>query len=574
MRNLTVLLATTTALTALMAPSAHAERGADGQLNIIYWQAPSTQNPYLSGGTKEVESSSLVIEPLAGFDEAGNIYPRLVQDIPTVENGGVADDLKSITWKLKPDLKWSDGTPVTAEDAVFTWQYCTHPEGGCAQASYFEGVESVEAVDDQTIKINFTEPKPFPYTALVGAESPLLQKAQFENCMGAKAPECTEQNFHPVGTGPYTVKEFKPNDVIIYEANPNYREPDKPAFGSVVFKGGGDAAAAARSVLETGEFDYAWNLQVEPEILTQMEAAGKGKIVVAFGTSVERMHMNQTNADPSLPPDQRSVYMDGKNPHPFLTNKAVLQAMSMAIDRNLITELGYGAGGQATCNILPAPALYASTANDDCLTQDIEGAKKLLDDAGIVNSNGDGIRELNGTPLRVLFQTSTNSVRQGTQALIKQWWDELGIETELRNVSASVFFGGDPASPDTFQKFYADVEMYTNNFAGVDPEAYMADWRCDAMPGPSTQWQGTNIQRYCDPEFDKLTKQMANTADIEERGEIAKKMNDLLVQSYTIQPLVHRGGVSAHSNTLGGVKMSDWDSELWNIQDWTRVKTQ
>lgn len=575
MKKLTTLLATTTAVAAVLgATAAQAERGSDGQLNIIYWQAPSTQNPYLSGGTKEVESSSLVIEPLAGFDEAGNIYPRLVEEIPTVENGGVAEDLTSITWKLKPDLKWSDGTPVTAEDAVFTWQYCTHPEGGCAQASFFEGVENIEPVDDRTIKITFTEPKPFPYTALVGAESPLIQKAQFENCMGAKAPECTDQNFNPVGTGPFTVKEFKPNDVIVYEANPNYREPDKPAFGTVVFKGGGDAAAAARSVLETGEFDYAWNLQVEPEILTQMEAAGKGKIVTAFGTSVERLHMNQTNADASLPSDQRSVYMDGENPHPFLTDPAILQAMSMAIDRNLITELGYGTGGKPTCNVLPAPELYASTANDDCLTQDIEGAKKLLDDAGIVDSDGDGIREKDGAPLRVLYQTSTNSVRQGTQALVKQWWDELGIETELRNLSASVFFGGDPASPDTFQKFYADVEMYTNNFSGVDPEAYMADWRCDAMPGPSTQWQGSNIQRFCNPEYDKLTKRMANTADIDERAEIAKKMNDMLVQSYTIQPLVHRASVSAHANTLGGVEMSDWDSELWNIQDWTRVKTQ
>jgi peptide/nickel transport system substrate-binding protein len=463
---------------------------------------------------------------------------------------------------------------VTPDDAIFTWQYCTHPEGGCAQASYFDGVENIEAVDDRTFKITFSEPKPFPYTALVGAESPLIQKAQFEACIGAKAPECTEQNFNPVGTGPFKVQDFKANDVIVYEANENYREPDKPAFATVLFKGGGDAAAAARSVLETGEFDYAWNLQVEPEILAQMEAAGKGKVVTAFGTSVERLHMNQTNADPSLGPDQRSVYMDGQNPHPFLTDPDVLKAMSMAIDRNLINELGYGKGGQPTCNILPAPALYASTANDDCLRQDLEGAKKLLDEAGWVDSNGNGTRDKDGVELSVLFQTSTNSVRQGTQALIKQWWDELGIQTELRNVSGSVFFGGDPASPDTFQKFYADVEMYTNNFAGVDPEPYMANWVCKEIPGPQNQWQGTNIQRYCTEEYDALIREMARTADIDKRGEIAKKLNDMLVQSYTIQPLVWRAGVSAHANTLGGVRMSDWDTELWNIQDWTRVKTE
>ncbi|MGF1552073.1 MAG: peptide ABC transporter substrate-binding protein [Paracoccaceae bacterium] len=564
------LTASALAFLAAAAPAA-AERASDGQLNIIYWQAPSTLNPYLSGGTKEVESASLIIEPLVRYDENGEFVPLLVDEIPTRENGGVSEDLTSITWTLKEGLVWSDGSPVTAEDAVFTWEYCTHPEGGCAQRSYFEGVESVEAVDERTIRVTFREAKPFPYTAFVGSESPILQKAQFQDCLGARAPECTEANFGPIGTGPFVVTDFRPNDVVFYEANEQYRDPDKPAFATVLLKGGGDAASAARSVLETGEFDYAWNLQIEPEILARMEQAGRGTVVTAFATSVERLHLNQTDPDPSLPDDQRSVYMDGENAHPFLTDRAVGQALSMAIDRQLLVDVGYGAAGQVTCNVLPAPEAYASTANDACKTQDIEGAKQLLEDAGWTEGPN-GIRQKDGVELRVLFQTSTNSVRQGTQALIKQWWQELGVETELRNIDASVFFGGDPASPDTFQKFYADIEMYTNNFAGVDPEAYMADWRCDAMPGPSTQWQGTNIQRFCDPEYDALTEEMARTADLEQRQEIAKQMNDMLMQSYTLIPLIHRGNPAAHANTLGGVRMNDWDSELWNIADWHRIE--
>ncbi|MEM6486890.1 MAG: peptide ABC transporter substrate-binding protein [Pseudomonadota bacterium] len=564
-------LLSATALVALGAAGvspAMAERGSDGQLNIIYWQAPSTLNPYLSGGTKEVESSSLVIEPLVRFDDTGAFYPLLVDEIPTVENGGIAEDLTSITWTLSEGILWSDGTPLTAEDAVFTWQYCTHPEGGCAQASYFEGVENVEAVDDRTIKITFTEAKPFPYTAFVGSESPIIQKAQFADCLGAKAPECTTENFGPIGTGPFTVTEFKPNDVVLFEANENYRMPDKPAFKTILFKGGGDAASAARSVLETGEFDYAWNLQIEPEILAQMEASGKGKVVVAFATSVERLHLNMTNPDPALG-DKRSTVEGG--PHPFLTNPVIGQALSMAIDRQLLVDVGYGKAGKVTCNVLPAPAAYASTANDACMVQDIPGAIALLDENGIVDTDGDGIREYEGTPLRVLYQTSTNSVRQGAQALIKQWWSELGVETELRNLDASVFFGGDPASPDTFQKFYADIEMYTNNFSGVDPEAYMASWICSDMPRPQSQWQGNNVMRFCDPEYDALVKEMSRTADLSERQRIAKELNDMLMQSYSIIPLIHRGGASAHANTLGGVKINDWDSELWNVADWFRI---
>lgn len=546
----------------------HLARGGSGHLNIIYWQAPSTMNPFLSGGTKEVEAASLVLESLARFDDTGAMVPWLAADIPTVENGGISEDLTQITWQLQEGILWSDGTAMTAADAVFTWEYCTHPEGGCAQASYFDGVESVVAVDDTTIQITFDAPTPFPYTALVGSESPIIQAAQFADCLGARAPECTEANFGPIGTGPFVVTEFRPNDVIELAANDNYRVPDQPHFATVTFKGGGDATAAARSVLETGEFDYAWNLQIDPTILSQMEAQGNGTVVTAFGTSVERLHLNQTNPDPALG-DLRSTVEGGE--HPFLTHPAVGQAMSMAIDRALLVEVGYGAGGQPTCNVLPAPAAYASTANDGCLVQDIAGANALLDEAGIVDTDGDGIRELDGVPLSVLYQTSTNAVRQDTQALVKQWWAEIGIDAELRNIDASVFFGGDPASPDTFQKFYADIEMYTNNFSGVDPQAYMANWLCSDIPGPDTQWQGANIQRYCDPAYDELVAEMAGTADLEARGELAMAMNDLLMQSYSIIPLVHRGGVSAHANSLGGIRMSDWDSELWNIAEWYRI---
>src|SRR5690606_20247714 len=160
-----------------------------------------------------------------------------------------------------------DGSAFTAADVIFTWQYCTHPEGGCAQLAKFEGVTNVEALDDFTVKITFGAAKPYPYLPFVGGQSPIIQKAQFENCLGARAPECTEANFNPVGTGPFRVTDFRPNDVISLEANPNYRDPDKPRFATVNFKGGGDAAAAGRAVLETGEYDYAWNLQLAPDVL-------------------------------------------------------------------------------------------------------------------------------------------------------------------------------------------------------------------------------------------------------------------------------------------------------------------
>lgn len=554
------------AATAVALP-AMAERGSDGQVNIIYWQAPSILNPYLSSGTKDVDASAMVLEPLAGFDNEGNLYPRLAAELPTVENGGVAEDLTSITWKLREGVLWSDGTPFTAADVVFTAEYCMHPEGGCSQLSRYEGVEKVEAIDDQTVKVTFAAPKPNPYLAFVSATSPILQKAQFQNCTGAKAPECTEANFGPIGTGPFQVTEFKTNDVIQFEANPNYRDPAKPAFASVTFKGGGDAAAAGRAVLETGEFDYAWNLQLAPDVIAGMEEAGKGEALSAFGTLVERIEMNMTDPSPNLPDGERAT---AAHPHPFLSDMRVRQALSMAIDRNLLVEIGYGKAGRPTCNLVPAPAIYASD-NTGCLTQDIEGAKALLEEAGWT-VGGDGVRTKDGMRLSLVYQTSTNAVRQDFQALIKQWWQEIGVETELKNVDASVFFGGDPGSPDTFQKFYTDVEMYANNFDGTDPEPYLAQYTCDKAPRPETQWQGENINRFCDPAYDALVAELGRTGSIEERAVLAKQMNDMLTKdTFTIVPLVDRGRVSARSNTLGGVVLSTWDSELWNVADWHRL---
>ncbi|MEC7297447.1 MAG: peptide ABC transporter substrate-binding protein [Pseudomonadota bacterium] len=550
-----------------MAPMAMAERGADGHVNIIYWQAPSIMTPYLSSGTKDIEAASMVIEPLGRFDQDGNMVPYLAQEIPTIENGGVTEDLKQITWKLKEGLLWSDGTPVTSADVAFTAEYCMHPEGGCAQLAKFEGISSIETPDDLTIVVNFAEPKPNPYQAFMGGQAPIIQAAQFADCLGAKAPECTEANFAPIGTGPFVVTDFRPNDVISLEANPNYRDAAKPAFATATLKGGGDAAAAGRAVLETGEFDYAWNLQLAPEVIAKMAEGGKGTPVSAFGTLVERIEMNMTDPSPNLPEGERATEA---HPHPILSDIKVRKALWMAIARPLLVEIGYGQAGRPTCNLVPAPEIYASD-NTECLTQDIEGAKALLEEAGWT-VGADGVREKDGMKLKLLYQTSTNAVRQDFQALIKQWWSEIGVETELRNISGSVFFGGDPGSPDTFQKFYADVEMYANNFDGTDPESYLAQHTCEKAPKPSSQWQGENINRFCDPEYDALVAELGKTGELDKRAEIAKKLNDMLTKdSYVVVPLVDRGRVSAHSNTLGGVILNTWDSELWNVADWHRV---
>lgn len=553
-------------------------RGTDGTLTLLYWQAVTILNPYLSSGTKDYHAASLIAEPLVEYMPNGELRPVLVEEVPTLENGGISEDLTTITYKLLPDVVWSDGTPFTAADAVFTWEYCTNPDTGCSSATGFTGVTAMEAVDDHTLKITFEGPQPFPYSAFGGYLTPVLQKAQFESCIGAKAQECSAENTGVIGTGPYKVKEFRSGDVVVYEVNDQYRVADQPHFAEVVLKGGGDAPAAARAVLETGEADYGWNLQVEPSILNEMVGKGLGQLGSAFSGNVERILINFTNPSADLG-DQRSEWAEGNpNAHPFLSDLAVRQALSMAIDRSIISEQLYGAGGKPTCNILSGPPAVVSTNNDACLTQDLEGAKALLEEAGWVDGNGDGIREKDGVELRILYQTSTNRVRQSTQALVQQWWKEIGVETELKNIDAGVYFSGDPANPDTLNKFYADVQMFTNGPDNTDPQNYLSGWLCKNSDGSlnisnsSNNWLGNNTERWCSEAYDAKHAELRSTTDPAQRAALAVEMNDMMAQDYVNLPLIFRASVSAYANTLTGVDLNGWDTEEWNIEEWARAR--
>ncbi|MCJ7873664.1 ABC transporter substrate-binding protein [Phaeobacter sp. J2-8] len=546
-------------------PATAQRRGADGAATLTYWQAPSILNPYLSGSTKDIEAASLVLEPLASFDPEGNILPVLANRVPTLENGGVSEDLRTITWRLRDGVTWSDGTALTADDVAFTAAYCMDARTGCAQSNQFSGIESVELIDRMSVRFRFLQPTAYPYRAFVGTNSPVLQKSQFAPCKGAKAPSCT-QNFRPRGTGPFVVRDYSSRR-IEFEANRNYREARKPAFETISLVGGGDAQSAATAVFETGKSDFAWNLQLAPDVLDQMAEGGRGVPVVAFRALVERLMLNLTDPSPKLAPDIRSTR---DAPHPALTQRDVRRALSMAIDRELLTEIGYGVSGRSTCDLIPAPKVYAS-GTTDCLVQDIDGANRLLDAAGWIRGS-DGVRTRNGVRLSILFQTSTNAVRQDFQALIREWWRQIGVETELRNIAPTVFFGGGSNSEDTYLRFYADVQMYSNVFAGADPEDYLNNFRCGSEPRPDNGWFGDNITRYCDPEFDKLLKELGRTGGLSERQEIIKRLDNMVSAGGHVSiPLVQRAEVAARSVTLGGVVANSYAGMLWNIADWHRL---
>lgn len=561
------LLSLALTMTVACTPQTTQNQGTPGdtdRLRLLYWQAPTILNPHLATGFKDFDAARIVYEPLASYDKNDQLIPFLAAEIPTVENGGIAKDGKSVTWKLKQNVKWADGEPLTAEDVVFTYQFITNPDVASASIEYYSTIEKVEAVDNYTVKITFKDVNPGWAVPFTGQNGMILPKHIFAEYNGSNIREAPA-NQKPIGTGPYQVVEFKAGDIIIYEPNPNYWDTGKPYFKRVELKGGGDAVSAARAVLQTGDADYAYNLQVEGNILKQLEAAGKGKVVANFGPYVERIMINFTNPNQATAEGERSSI---KFPHPFFTDKKVRQAFNFAIDRDTISNQLYGPTGRPTAQILVAPQRYKS----DKIRYEfnLEKAAALLDEAGWKDSNGNGIRDKNGVEMQVVFQTSVNPVRQKTQEIVKQGLESIGVKVELKSIDASVFFSGDPANTDTLNHFYADLQMLNTGNDSPDPQAHMKWWTCEEITQKANNWQKSNYARYCNPEYDKLWQQATTELNPQKRAELFQKMDELLSTDVALLPIVDRANTQGVSNRLIGVEPSPWDANTWDIKNWQR----
>ena len=539
-----------------------ARRGGGGELKVLWWQGPTILNPHLSIGVKDGDGSRIFYEPLISFDPEGNFVPVLAAEVPTLQNGGVARDGLSVTWKIKRNVQWHDGKPLTADDFVFTWEYASDPTTTAITAGSYKEVARIEKLDAHTIKIVYQKPNPAWFQTFGGTLC-VIPKHVFEPFRGAKSREAPA-NLKPVGTGPYRIVDFKPGDSIRAELNPNYHEANWPFFDRLELKGGGDAVSAARAVIQTGEYDFAWNIQVEDDVLRRMEQGGKGRTDIAPAAGIEHLLMNFSDPWTEVDGERSSP----KSQHPFLTDPAVRQAMALLIDRASIQEQLYGRQGQATANYLNAPSRFRSANTRWEFNAD--KANAVLDQAGW-KRGADGIRAKDGKRLKMLFQTSINPVRQKTQAIVKQAAAKAGIELELKSIVASVFFGSDPGNPDTTGKFSADLQMYAFNMtSGPEPQRFMDPFVSWEIASKENKWAGRNNMRWRNEDYDRAWKAAESEMDPVKRAAHFIRMNDLLTQHNAIVPMIWRANISAISNKLRNTDICGWDSSFWNLTHWYR----
>jgi len=534
------------------------KRGGGGLLKVLWWQGPTLLNPHFAVGTKDQDGSRLFYEPLAGWDGDGNLRPVLAEAIPGREDGTLAADGKSVTWKLKKGVTWHDGKPFTADDVVFTWQYSKNPATATVTVGSYKDV-TVEKIDDYTVVVKFPQPTPFWADAFVASAGSVLPKHLFADYIGDKSRDAPT-NLKPVGTGPYKFKDFKPGDMVQGVINTNYHMENRPYFDAIEMKGGGDAVSAARSVLQTGEFDFGWNMQVEDEILLRLEKGGKGRVIITPGGGIEHIQLNSTDPWTEVDGERSSL----KTKHPTLSDPAVRQALALLVDKDSVEKYIYGRTGKATANFVNNPERFRSkTATFEF---NIDKANALLDKAGWAKG-ADGIRAKDGKKLKFVYQTSINQPRQKNQAIVKQACQKAGIDIEVKAVTASVFFSSDVANPDTYTKFYCDLQMYNNGPLQPDPEVFLRQFLSWEVASKANKWQGRNITRWQNKEYDDIHKAAQLELDPVKRTAMLIKLNDMAVNNQVVIPVVARPVVTAVANNLV-VELTGWDNNTWDLPNW------
>lgn len=526
-----------------------------GTVVFIIPEEPANLNLFLADAAIVRQVADAVVEGLVDVNADGAYFPELAAELPTLANGGISEDFLTITWKLKPGLSWSDGTPITSEDIKFTWEAVSNPESGAVATGGFGLIESIDTPDDLTAVVKYSE----LHVAYLGQFRWLIPK----HAAGEPADMLEwEWNRDPVGAGPFVVDEWAAGDHITLTPNPNYREEGKPYLDRLVFRVV-PAYDAQLALMKQGDA----HVQLWPgeakEVWDQM-MGGVAEQVLVPGIWNMAMDINLSKPfddDPGPTP-----------PHPSLGDLRVRQAIAHGINYGyIIQDVMEGdvdpsnspfEYGWYECDV-PQPYPY-----------DPEKAKALLDEAGWTDEDGDGIRECHGCPyaeegdrlrLQLMGYTNFTPLDRTEEAIVEQM-KEIGIEMYIQNEDFSVIFGGwSDRAPRKVGDY--DIMIYDRGFY-EDPHNYVANhWHSDAIPSADNP-DGGNYYRWVNEAADAAITAAGSTADIEARKAayctLAEEINKDAIQVFIYLFLDGYG----FNTKVHGYTVSTWGSMSWDVANW------
>ncbi|MCJ7432330.1 MAG: peptide ABC transporter substrate-binding protein [Anaerolineales bacterium] len=519
-----------------------------GTATITFVQEPDNLNPMYTSMSFSYYLRPFYLKPSWDFDENGKPVPVLTTEIPSAENGGLSADGKTVTIKLRDDITWSDGEPLTADDYVFTYEMIMSEKNvPLGRYPYEEYVTSVVAQDPTTVVITFSEPFAAWLTSLFYW---VLPKHVLQPVFEADGTlDNAEWNRNPtVGLGPFTLSEWETGSHLAFIANPNWITP--PKLEQIFVRIVPDDAAQEAAIL-AGDTDIGTFLSSDQ--IEKLEAGGAVKVAPVTSGYNEAWFLN-VNPDTA---------------HPAMLDVNVRKAIALATDRfTIVNNLLVESINPVNVTFWDGTPPY-QTDTLEPYPYDPEQANQLLDAAGWVDSNGDGVREKDGVDLKLRYITNTRELRKNVQAVVEQQWKLVGIGVELVNHSSDIFWNGYNDGGPQAQGLYEIAEYSSVQDSYPDPDA-SSGWTCDQICDAENPG-GANTQGYCNPKLDELMAEQAVTLDPVARKELYNQIEQIIYDDYVYIGMWQDPDLWSVSSRLKNVKFSGvypfWNAYEWEISE-------
>ena len=529
-------------------------------ITIVIPEDPPSFNPMVADTGYDALVMELVLLGLTDIDPEGNIFPELASELPTMDNGSVVLDedagTMSVTWNMRNDVQWQDGKPVTADDAIFTWEAVSHPDTG----SWIPGsdyIDSVEKVDAYTFIVNYNTVYP-GYLTQFGGEQVAIWPAHFcDVTQGFVSWDCGRK---PLSNGPFVLEQWVEGDHMTFNKNENFYQEGKPEVEQVIVQIVPDDAVRKTMMLQ-GDADIDMWINVN----TANDLKGSDKAGVSFSPTdrwVMRMFMNQAEKGTTDP---------AETPHPILSDVNVRKAIRMAVDVDTInSEIFHGLANPVWTEFFRPP--YQCEIPRP--TFEPEAAKVLLEESGWTDTDGDGVRECNGCStgaadgykmeMEFITYAEYGEPLELTQQLIAEMLGNIGIQLNISVVEGSVLWDLS-SSGGIEQTGNFDIDIWDDGYAGVDPTDYVWETYSIAAAEPDLGW---NFFRWKNDVVDALINE-AYTLDEQTRKDTFCAIGEFINEEVPIIHLFTVPNADAYSTRIQGVQSSVNDLVTWNIADWT-----
>ena len=535
---------------------------APSSITIIIPEDPPSFNAIISDTGYDALVMHMTLLGMTGVDPEGNVYPVLATELPSTDNGEVVVDEQAgtmdVTWKMRQDVTWADGTPVTVDDVLFTYEAIMDPTNGFAIPG-LDLVTGIDKIDTYSYVVHFSSLYPDYLTFLGGRQIVIWPKHFCDLAQGYTAWDCGR---NPLSDGPYVLKEWVTGDHMTFVRNPKYFEPGKPQIDQIIVQIVPDVSVR-ETMMRQGDADLL--MWATEQVASDLKDATNVKLSISPTSRwVMRLFINlaaKGTTDPVA------------DPNPFFGDVRVRQAVRMAIDVDKITStVWYGFAQPVWTEFFRPPY---NTCNIPRPKYDVEAAKALLDQAGWI-AGSDGIRTCQGCQFahagdRFEFDLLTYSEYGEplilTQQLIGEMFKAVGIQANLTQAEGSVIWA-DSASGGIEQSGNFNIDLYDDGYAGIDPSSFLSYYYSSASAVPD---QGWNVVRFKNAEFDTLVEK-TNTLNMQDRQAAFCQMAQILDQQLPQILLFTTLNAEAYSTRMGNVQANINDVVSWNVADWTVTK--